>query len=103
MKIATKFEPLLAALVLSLAGCATGGMQQTAQRHLSAAQCRDLTDLRNKGPATHERSMSELTALRSAGYHPEWRFDPYYPADLEAAQRQVNIWYETECTQAQPG
>ena len=103
MQIATKTRPMLAVLVLSLSGCTTGGMQGAAQSHLSATQCRDLTELRNKAPATHERSMSELAALRTAGYHPEWRFDPYYPADLEAAQRQINIWYQTECTQAQPG
>lgn len=103
MDIATTTRPMLAVLVLSLAGCATGGMQGATQSHLSATQCRDLTALRNKAPATHERSMSELSALRSAGYHPEWRFDPYYPADLEAAQRQVDIWYRTECTQTQPG
>ena len=44
--------------------------------------------------------MSELAALEMAGYHPEWRFDPYYPADLESAQRQVDFWYRTECPQA---
>ncbi|MBW0445732.1 DUF4148 domain-containing protein [bacterium M00.F.Ca.ET.228.01.1.1] len=103
MTIATKAKPILAALTLLLAGCmtgVTGGMQRGPQAHLSATQCRDLTDIRNKAPVTRERNMSELAALRMAGYHPEWRFDPYYPADLEAAQRQVNIWYETECAQA---
>jgi hypothetical protein len=39
-----------------------------------------------------------MAALERAGYHPGWfNDDPYYPADLEAAQRQVDIWYETEC------
>ncbi|CAB3724760.1 hypothetical protein LMG22037_05067 [Paraburkholderia phenoliruptrix] len=100
MKIATKVAPILAASIVLLAGCVAGGMQRGAQTHLSPTQCRDLTDIRNKAPVTHERSMSELAALEMAGYHPEWRFDPYYPADLEAAQRQVDFWYRTECPQA---
>jgi hypothetical protein len=47
--------------------------------------------------------MGELAALERAGYHPEWSLDPYYPADLQAAQRQVNIWYQTECAAARRG
>jgi Domain of unknown function (DUF4148) len=99
MKSANKGWPMLAPLMLLLAACATGGMQAGTQTHLSAAQCRDLTEIRNKAPVTHERNMSELAALEEAGYQPGWFEDPYYPADLEAAQRQVNIWYETECPQ----
>jgi hypothetical protein len=98
MKNANKGWPTLPALMLLLAACATGSMQTGTRTHLSAAQCRDLTEIRNKAPVTHERNMSELAALEKAGYHPGWFFDPYYPADLEAAQRQVNIWYETECS-----
>jgi hypothetical protein len=99
MKNANKGWPMLPALMLLLAACATGGMQAGTQTHLSAAQCRDLTEIKNKAPVTHERNMSELAALEKAGYHPGWFFDPYYPADLETAKRQVNIWYETECPQ----
>jgi hypothetical protein len=99
MKNANKAWPILLTLVPLLAACATGGMQADTRTHLSAVQCRDLTEIRNKAPVSHERSMSELAALEQAGYHPGWFFDPYYPADLEAAQRQVNIWYETECPQ----
>lgn len=102
MKISTSMGSAVAAVALTLAGCATGGSAGEAQTHLSATQCRDLTDLRRNAPATHERNMSELTALRQAGYHPEWRFDPYYPDDLTAAQRQVDTWYRNECSQAQP-
>jgi hypothetical protein len=97
MKNANKAWPMLPALVLLLTACATGGMQAGTGAHLSAAECRDLTEIRDKAPVTHERNMSELAALEKAGYHPGWFFDPYYPADLEAAQRQVDIWYETEC------
>lgn len=100
MNIATQMRAVSAALVLTLVGCAAGGGNGGAQTHLSATQCRDLTDLRNKAPATHERSVSELAALRQAGYYPERRFDPDYPASLERAQRQVDIWYQTECPQA---
>ena len=95
-----KARLMLPAVVLMLAACATGGMQAGSGTHLSAMECRDLTEIRNKAPVTHERNMSELSALEKAGYHPGWfNDDPYYPADLEAAQRQVNIWYETECPQ----
>jgi Domain of unknown function (DUF4148) len=93
MKNANKGWPMLPALMLLLAACATGGMQAGTQTHLSAAQCRDLTEIKNKAPVTHERNMSELAALEKAGYHPGWFFDPYYPADLEAAKRHVNIWW----------
>jgi Domain of unknown function (DUF4148) len=103
MKNANKVWPMLPALVLLLAACTAGGMQAGTRTHLSAAQCRDLTEIRNKAPVTHERNMSELAALEEAGYHPGWDVDPDYPADLEAAQRQVDIWYETECPQTQPG
>jgi hypothetical protein len=99
MKNPKKAWLMLPTLVLLLAACATGGMQAGTGTHLSAAQCRDLTEIRNKAPVTHERNMSELAALEKAGYHPGWFFDPHYPADLEAAQRQVDIWYETECPQ----
>jgi hypothetical protein len=103
MNIATQMRSIPAVLLLTLAGCAAGGGNGGAQTHLSATQCQDLTDLRNKAPATHQRSMSELTALQQAGYHPERRFDPDYPASLERAQRQVDIWYQTECPQARSG
>jgi hypothetical protein len=99
MKNAIKAWLMLPALAVLLAACATGGMQASSGTHLSAAECRDLTDIRNKAPVTRERNMSELAALEKAGYHPGWFYDPYYPADLEAAQHQVDIWYKTECPQ----
>ncbi|SAL53228.1 hypothetical protein AWB70_04425 [Caballeronia cordobensis] len=88
--------PMFCALAISLAGCAAGGAQQSAT-HLSAAQCRDLTALRNHAPLTRERNLSELAALEKAGYDPSRFYDPYYPDDLHAAQRQVEIWYRTDC------
>lgn len=103
MNIATQIRAVPAALLLTLVGCATNGATGGAQTHLSATQCRDLTDLRNKAPATHERNMSELTALQQAGYYPERRFDPDYPASLERAQRKVDMWYQAECPQAHSG
>ena len=90
----------LAALTLLLAGCAAGGMPGGAT-HLSANQCRDLTELRNNAPLNRERNLSELAALRQAGYDPSRWFDPYYPEDLQAAQAQVDRWYHDECQQAQ--
>ena len=103
MNITAQMRSIPVALMFTLAGCAANGGNAGPQTHLSATQCRDLTDLRNKAPATHERSMSELAALQQAGYHPERRFDPDYPASLERAQRQVDIWYQTECPQARSG
>jgi Domain of unknown function (DUF4148) len=100
MKNANKAWLMLPALVLLLAACATGGMQAGTAAHLSDVECRDLTKIRNKAPVTHERNMSEVTALEKAGYHPgSFNDDPDYPADLEAAQHQVDIWYKTECPQ----
>ncbi|EKS71125.1 MULTISPECIES: DUF4148 domain-containing protein [Caballeronia] len=90
---------MIPALAIALAGCAAGGSQPGAP-NLSAAQCRDLTALRNHAPLTRERNLSELAALERAGYVPSKFFDPYYPDDLHAAQRQVDIWYRTECPEA---
>ncbi|NKJ49210.1 hypothetical protein CIC12_21225 [Burkholderia sp. SG-MS1] len=88
--------PMLASLVLLLAGCAAGGTPESAA-HLSATQCRDLAALRSNAPPTPERSRSELAALRQAGYDPSKWLDPHYPEDLQAAQRQVDRWFVTEC------
>jgi hypothetical protein len=52
-----------------------GGMQAGTGTHLSAVECRGLTEIRNNAPVTHERNMSELAALEQAGYHPGWFFD----------------------------
>jgi hypothetical protein len=107
MNHSLKFRPMLNASVLAsvlvsaLAGCAAGGgTQQSARTHLSPTQCRDLTALRNKEPLTRERNTSQLAALEAAGYNPSWGFDPYYPADLQAAQQRVDQWYATDCQQA---
>lgn len=101
MKNSPRAWPLLPALVLSLAGCAAGGTSQN-QPPLSAEQCRDLTAIRSNAPPNAERNRSELAALRKAGYDPSLWFDPHYPEDLQAAQRQVDRWYQTVCQQATP-
>jgi hypothetical protein len=46
---------------------------------------------------------SELGALRKAGYDPSPWYDPYYPDDLQGAQRLVDYWFQTECQQSHPG
>ena len=90
----------LAALVLLLAGCATAGAPQSGP-HLSPTECRDLAEMKNNAPRTKSQRHSELSALRKAGYNPSpWHDDPHYPANLHAAQRQVDHWFETECKQA---
>ena len=107
MKNSPKVWPILSALMLalSLAGCVMGGMPAGAQAgapHLSATQCRDLTAIKSNAPPTHERNMSELAALKAAGYDPSPWFDPYYPEDLQQAQRLVDQWYQEDCQQARP-
>jgi hypothetical protein len=51
---------------------------------------------------TRSRNESELSALEAAGYHPGWSLDPYYPDDLQAAQRQVGEWFSIECKSIRP-
>jgi hypothetical protein len=102
MKHSLTMLPMLLASAFALVGCVTGGTTTPeGGAHLSAAQCSDLAALKS-GSATPERNRSELAALRAAGYDP-LRFDPYYPSNLEAAQRQVDRWYQQECPQARPG
>lgn len=89
----------LTLLALLLTGCSAGGVQQSGT-HLSPTECRDLAALRSNSPPTRAENLSELSALRRAGYNPSpWNDDPNYPADLQAAQRLVDHWFETECPQ----
>lgn len=94
--------PTLTALVLLLTGCTASGEPHSGP-HLSPTECRDLASLRRNAPATMALHNSELAALRKAGYNPSPWNDPYYPEDLEAAQRLVDYWFDTECQQVQPG
>ncbi|MEC5409303.1 DUF4148 domain-containing protein [Paraburkholderia sp. MPAMCS5] len=92
----------LSAATLLLAGCVVGGMPY-AGPHLTLTECRDLAALRTNAPPTMGEHQSELAALRKAGYDPSpWYDDPNYPDDLQAAQRLVDYWFQTECQQAQP-
>ncbi|UEP31256.1 MULTISPECIES: DUF4148 domain-containing protein [unclassified Burkholderia] len=93
----------LTVLALLLTGCVAGGVPQNGP-HLTPTECRDLAALRNNAPPTMAQHQSELAALRKAGYDPSpWYDDPYYPDDLQAAQRLVDDWFATECQQFQPG
>ncbi|WMY10907.1 DUF4148 domain-containing protein [Paraburkholderia phenoliruptrix] len=92
----------VAAVALLLAGCVVGGApyggMPYAGPHLSPTECRDLAALRTNAPPTMGQHQSELAALRKAGYDPSpWYDDPYYPDDLQAAQRLVDYWFQTEC------
>jgi hypothetical protein len=103
MRRAPGTRSILPALVLLLAGCAAGG-RPYAGPHLSPTECRDLAALRTNAPPTMAQHHNELAALRKAGYNPSpWYDDPYYPDDLQAAQRLVDYWFQTECQQPQPG
>ncbi|WP_395068111.1 DUF4148 domain-containing protein [Paraburkholderia silvatlantica] len=102
MKSLPKILLTLTALTLLLAGCAVGGVSQSGP-HLSPTECRDLAALRSNAPPTMAEHQSELAALRKAGYDPSpWYDDPYYPDDLQAAQRLVDYWFNTECHPFQP-
>lgn len=100
MQSLPKIRATLTALALSLTGCAASGVPQSGP-HLSPTECRDLASLRRNAPPTRAQHDSELSALRKAGYNPSPWNDPYYPEDLEAAQRLVNDWFDTECQQFQ--
>ena len=103
MESSPKSRSMLTALALLLAGCAAGGVQQSGP-YLSPTECRDLAALRSNAPPTRAQQLSELSALRKAGYDPSpWNDDPNYPDDLQAAQRLVNHWFETDCQQIRPG
>jgi hypothetical protein len=94
---------ILPALVILLAGCVANGVPN-AGPHLTPTECRDLAALRTNAPPTMAQHQSELVALRKAGYDPSpWYDDPYYPDDLQAAQRLVDYWFQTECQQLPPG
>ncbi|QSN64019.1 MULTISPECIES: DUF4148 domain-containing protein [unclassified Caballeronia] len=99
-EIRTKTQLASAALLL-LAGCVAGGMPPPG-RHLTDLECRDLAALRtNASPSTMAQHQVELGALRKAGYDPSPFYDdPYYPDDLQQAQRLVDYWFQTECAPA---
>ena len=81
-----------------LASCVAVGEMPPPGRYLTDRECRDLTALRTNANPTMAEHQSELAALRKAGYDPSpfWD-DPYYPEDLQAAQRLVDYWYRMEC------
>src|SRR6478609_5702102 len=66
-----------------------------AVQYLTDRECHDLTALRTNPSPTMAEHQSELAALRKAGYDPSpfWD-DPYYPEDLQYAQRLVDYWYQ---------
>ncbi|TDG03160.1 DUF4148 domain-containing protein [Paraburkholderia guartelaensis] len=97
-----KNRPLLTALALLLAGCAAGGVPPQSGPHLSPTECRDLAALKTNAPPTMAQHQSEVAALRKAGYDPSPWDAPYYPEDIQAAQRLVDHWFDTECKQIPP-
>jgi len=90
-------KAVICAVALFLAGCVVGGTPY-AGPHLSPTECRAIAALRTNAQPTMAEHQSELSALRKAGYDPSpWFDDPYYPEDLQEAQRLVDYWFETEC------
>ncbi|MBB5471258.1 hypothetical protein HDG32_007416 [Paraburkholderia sp. CI2] len=103
MKNSPRIWPALPALILSLARWLRCG------RHIAKLAAIKRCAMPRPGRAQEqrpslppERSRSELAALRKAGYDPSPWFDPHYPEDAQAAQRQVDRWYQAECQQAEP-
>lgn len=102
MKKPKHARSIASALALVLGGCVVGGAPYTG-RHLSPTECHDLAALRTDPHPTLAEHQSEVTALRKAGYDPSpWIDDPFYPDDLQAAQRLVDYWFNTECRQPPP-
>ncbi|HVW52852.1 MAG TPA: DUF4148 domain-containing protein [Trinickia sp.] len=102
MKDLLRNRSALTVFALLLTGCVAAGAPQSGP-HLTSTECRDLAALRSNAPPTMAEHRSELMALRKAGYDPSPLYDdPYYPEDLEAAQRVVDYWFETECQQFRP-
>ena len=100
MKKPKKTPLIVCVLALLLAGCAVSGMPTYTGRHLSPAECHDLAALKTSAHPTLAEHQTEAEVLRKAGYDPwPWVDDPYYPADLQAAQRLVDYWFQTECRQ----
>ena len=103
MKSFPRNRSTLALVASLLTGCTVGVAPQYGT-HLSPTECRDLAALRTNAPPTMAQHQSELAALRKAGYDPSpWYDDPYYPDDIQAAQRLVDYWFQTECQRPQPG
>jgi hypothetical protein len=97
MKKLTKNCSMLTALALLLPGYAAVGATH-GRPHLTPTECRDLAETKSNAPRTKSQRRSELSALSKAGYNPSpWHDDPDYPADLHAAQKLVDHWFETEC------
>jgi hypothetical protein len=97
MKNLTRNCSTLAALALLLTGNVAAGTPQGG-RHLSQTECHDLAAIKSNAPPTKSQHKSELSALRKAGYNPSpWHDDPNYPANLHAAQRLVDQWFESDC------
>ncbi|MEM5314551.1 DUF4148 domain-containing protein [Paraburkholderia sp. JHI869] len=96
MESRIKSRSTLTALTLLLTGCAVGGAPQSGP-HLSPTECHDLAALKSNATPTKAQRDSELAALRKAGYNPSPWDDPYYPEDLQAAQRRVDDWFNAEC------
>jgi hypothetical protein len=102
MESLQKWHLTLTAMALLLSGCVAGSVPQSGP-HLSPTECRDLAALGTHAPPTMAQHASELAALRKAGYNPSPWDDPYYPEDIQAAQRLVDFWFDTECHASQPG
>ena len=89
---------LLSLAIASLLGGCVVGERPPPGRHLTATECRDLGALRAGGNTTLAEHQAEVGVLRKAGYDPSpfWD-DPYYPDDLQNAQRLEDYWFRTEC------
>lgn len=44
----------------------------------------------SNGPKTRDQVRQELIQVEQAGYNPALANDPYYPADIQAAEQRVN-------------
>jgi hypothetical protein len=76
-------------------------LSTVAAPRLTQQQCNSYPFQRVAGKVTHAQLMGELGELEDRGYRPG-SDDGIYPADLNAAQRQLDDDYRADCTSREP-
>jgi hypothetical protein len=56
---------------------------------VAAVAAPTLSFAQSNGPVTHAQVRADLIQVEQAGYNPARADDPYYPADIEAAEAKV--------------
>ena len=70
---------------------------------LTPQECKDYPFVAQRGELTRYQVLEELKELEAVGYRPSMANDPYYPVDIEKAQKRLWAEYARDCTPGQPG